>query len=410
LVLGCISCAPKAAAPAEKPAAKRTVTVTVGALLDESGPTATSTLPGVYGLRDFNDYVNKKGGLDWSGGKVIVQVEEYDNRYDPSLSLPAYEKWAARGIPLIITHQSTDNLGLKDRAARDQIVILTLSPTSGALMPPGWVFATYPSYADSFTGFLDWVKKTWDWKGKGTPRVATLTWDTAYGKAHMCAVDYAKEIGIDYVGTEYTTTLPTDITPQVTRLKAMKADYVFTQAVTPIAVYLKDFKRLGFNGRLVVGLNTGLSEWIPIAGVDTAAGTLSVKGLTMISAEPEDSRYMKKAREVTEFLGVTRDLRALTFYPNGTSGIMLIQDIIVRALDKVGDPDKVTGKVLYDTLLETKKYDTLGATMPLSYDETQRRGSMGIRMYEAQPDGNVTMIQDWMVVHDALKHYPECAK
>jgi len=408
LVFACISCAttPTPAPPEE--GKKETVTITIGALLDLSGPTATSTLPGVDGLRDVNNYFNKKGGLDWDGGKVIVKIEEFDNRYDPSVSLPAYERMAARGLPVVLTHQSTDNLGLKDRAERDKVVIFTLSPTSGALVPPGWVFANYLSYADSFTGFLKWVKDTWDWEGKGTPQVASLTWDTAYGKAHLCAEPYAEELGIEYVGTEYSAILPTDVTPQVERLKELGADYVVTQAVTPIAIYMKDMHRLGFEGHLVIGLNTGLIEWIPAAGADAAVGTISLKGLIDMGSITADHPYMKKCKEIQDYLGIDRDIS--TFYPNGTSGMVIIQDAIVRALNKVGDPDKVTGQAIYDALIETKNLDTWGATTPISYSATQRRGSVSLRMTEAKPGGSIGLVHDWMEVPDALELYPTCAE
>jgi len=402
-VLVLTSCAPSAAPTI--PAQKATVTVNIGALLDLSGPTATSTQPGVDGIRDFINYENQKGGLDWSGGKVIIKLNEVDNRYDPSISMPAYDKMVAQGYPIILTHQSADNLALKGKAKNDQVVLVTLSPTPGALTPPGWVFANYIDHASAFCAFCNWAKATW--KGSGTPKIASLTWDTAYGKAHMCALDYPKQIGLEYVGTEYTPMMPQDVSPQVTRLKEAGADYVWTQAVI-ISTYLKDMKRLGFQGKLVTGLNTGLIEWIPTVTPEVMAGTMHVSGLIDMAAADPNGPFMKKFNEVTTTLNVKRPHS--TFYPNGASAAILVQKAIVSALNTVGDIKKLNGKACYDALVNMKNVDSLGITDKFTFSETQRRGSMSIQVVQAQPDGSIKLIADWTKAPDALEKYPDCAK
>jgi hypothetical protein len=224
----------------------------------------------------------------------------------------------------------------------------------------------------------------------------------------MCALDYAKQIGVEYVGTEYTAIMPQDVTPQVTRLKEAGVNYVWTQAVSPIAVYMKDFKRLGFQGKWIIGLNSGLIEWIPVAGPEVAAGHMRVSGLCDMGAADPNGPFMSKVREVTEFLNVKRP--HTTFYPNGASAAIIVQTAIVNALNTVGDANKLNGKAVYDALIKMKKVDSLGITDLITFSETERCASRSIQIIQAQPDGTLKLVADWTKCPNALEKFPECAK
>jgi hypothetical protein len=175
-----------------------------------------------------------------------------------------------------------------------------------------------------------------------------------------------------------------------------------------IATYLKDFKRLGFQGKLVTGLNTGLIEWIPAVTPEVAAGTLHVSGLIDMGAADPNGPFMKKFNEVTTYLNVKRPHS--TFYPNGASGALLMQKAIVSALNTVGDVSKVNGKACYDALVNMKNVDSMGITESFNFSETQRRASMSVQVVQAQPDGSIKVIGDWQKCPDALANYPDCAK
>lgn len=390
----------------EEVAPPKTVHVTIGGLLDQSGPTASGTLPGVYGLMDFIEYVNRQGGLDWSGGKVIIDLDLPDVRYDPAISYPAYEKMAAKGYPLILTHASHDNVGLLDKAARDKVVLLTMSPTSSAIFKKGWLFSMTPAYSDNFCGFLEWVKATWE--GEEPAKIGTLTWDTAWGKAHLCAIDYVEELGMEYVGTEYSPIMPTDVTPQLGRLAKAGADFVWNQSTAPVPIIMKDMYRTDFPGVLVCSSNTPLDDYLAVVGYEVAAGTLHACPVIDWLAEPESEFVVYAQKVQLEVLGSLRTPG--TFYPLGALCALMAQWLIPRALDACGGPDELTGQVIYDLLVTMEDVDFMGICMPLTLSPDERRGSMGVKMYEAQPDGSIKAVSDWIVCPDSLAKYPACAE
>lgn len=400
-----VGCAKPTVAP-PSPTAKQTVHVTVGALLDQSGPTASGTVPGINGFLDFFQYVNKQGGSDWSGGKVIIDVNLVDCRYDPAISYPAYDKMAAQGIPIIYTHASFDNVGLKDKAAKDKIVLLTMSSTSAALATPGWVFSYTPAYADNFCGFLDWVKATW--KGDKPAKIGSLTWDTPWGKSHLCALDYVKELGMEYVGTEYIPTTPTDVTPQLGRLAKAGADYIYSSCTAPLPTIMKDMYRTNFPGKLVCSSNSPMDDGVVVVGYEVGAGAMHASPVIDTAAEPTAPFTVFAQKVQLDVFGSVRP--NTTFYPIGAAGALLTQWLIPRALDACGGPDKLTGQVIYDTLLTMKNVDLMGVTMPVSYTPTERRGSMGEKIYQAQKNGTIKAVSDWIVCPDAVHKYPDCAK
>jgi len=402
------ACAAPEPAPTPTPTPeKKTVTVTIGALFDMSGPTASGTAPAVAPFYDIIDYGNKQGGLDWSGGKLLIEVDTVDHRYDPAISYPAYDKMAAKGYPLILTHASFDNVGLLDKAARDKIVLLTTSATSAALYEPGWVFTYVPSYADNFAGFLDWVKETWE--GPQPAKIASLTWDNPWGKAHLCAVDYVKEVGLEYVGTEYCATAPTDVTPQLARLAKAGADYVWNQSTAPVPTILKDMYRTNFPGTFVASNNTPIDQYIAVVGGEVAAGVIHPSSTIKYMAEPDSEAWAYLQKVQLEVKGHTMDIK-VTHAPLGTLGGLVTQWGLPRALDAAGGLDNLSGQHLYDALLTMKDVDFMGNCKPVTLSPTERRGSMGVKIYQFQPDGSCKALTDWRTCPDALHKYAACAE
>ena len=402
------ACATPEPAPTPPPTTPgiQTVTVTIGGLLDHSGPTASGTLPGINAMHDYIDYVNSQGGFDWSGGKLIIEMDLPDCRYDPAISFPAYDKMVAKGYPIIMTHASFDNIGLKDKAAKDKVVLATISATSGALAEPGWVFAPMPAYASNFCGFLDWAKETWE--GPEPPKIGTLTWDNPWGKAHLCALDYVEKIGLEYVGTEYCATAPSDVTPQLARLAEGGCDYVWTQSTAPVPTIMKDMYRTDFPGVLVASSNTPVDDYLPVVGFEVAAGTLHACPTIDWMAEPDSEAVRFFQMVQLERLGQLRP--PATFYLNGALDAMLSQWAITTALDQGADPNNVTGQDCYDALLTAKDVDFMGITMPVTFTPEMRQGGMGVKMYEAQANGTMKTVSEWRICPDALKMYPDCAK
>ena len=61
-----------------------------------------------------------------------------------------------------------------------------------------------PAYQDAFSATLDWIKKDWAGKGKsGAPKVAIMSWDSAYGREPLNGgKEYAEKLGIELLPSE----------------------------------------------------------------------------------------------------------------------------------------------------------------------------------------------------------------
>src|ERR1700760_3649035 len=90
-----------------------------------------------------------------------------------------------------------------------------------------WVFKSFPSNDDQIPAELDYAKK------KGWNRIALLTDNTSFGKdtAEMTR-EVVKKYGLELVADESYSPSDTDVSAQVTRVRAAKPDVVLNLAGT----------------------------------------------------------------------------------------------------------------------------------------------------------------------------------
>ncbi|MDY6852175.1 MAG: ABC transporter substrate-binding protein, partial [Thermodesulfobacteriota bacterium] len=215
----------------------------VSAIPDMTGPYAAIVGPAYAAFQDAAEYVNDNGGV--KGVPIEVIVRDCGGKVDKGVNIyMQYREMKPR--PLIVFGViSGVGEALRERFNEDKFPAMWVSSTS-LLYPAMYTFGSYPTYADLCGLFIDWAAETW--KGKKPARLAFLTWDTTYGKAVMYdeVFDHAKSKGINVVAKEYFGIRDVDLTSQLTRIRAKKADFVFTNtAGRGPAMIAKAMKEMG---------------------------------------------------------------------------------------------------------------------------------------------------------------------
>jgi branched-chain amino acid transport system substrate-binding protein len=182
-----------------------------------------------------------------------------------------------------------------------------------------WVFKSFPSNDDQIPAELNYAKK------KGWNRVALLTDNTSFGKdtAEMTRA-VAKEKGLDLVAEEFYSPSDTDVTAQVTRVRAANPDLILNLAggiPTGILVAKKSLQ-LGMKTPLMQGMNFVVESYPPL--VPGAIEQSYFAGSKMMVDLPSSDPLYPN---IAAFRKKYSDMRGASARPNGNT--ITVPDILL---------------------------------------------------------------------------------
>ncbi|MDY7032588.1 MAG: ABC transporter substrate-binding protein [Thermodesulfobacteriota bacterium] len=366
--------------------------VYVAMLADLSGPYAPGTAGLNSGMKDACEYVNTVlGGIKGVPVKSILR----DTGGNVSVAISRYmevREMKPRPIVLIIS-VSSESEALKERFAEDKFPCISVVSVP-AIYPPAYTFGMAPLWADQFGAFIDWLVETKEGlKDPKHPKVAILTWDTAFGRSVLTddCFDYAKKKGVEIVAKELFGVMDIDVSTQLFRIRSKKADWIYTcTSFLGPPVIMKSAR--GF--RYKINLCNAPMDWslINIGGdvMEGVTGMLPFEswddsehpGIKLV-----DEWFKKKGRKPSE-----RVLGYLLAWGN----IITIVECTRRAVDE-GGWDNLDGpavKAQFEKLRDFKALD-------LAYfDYTpKRRTPTKVKMYRIK-GGKILPITDWRVCPD----------
>jgi hypothetical protein len=210
--------------------------------------------------------------------------------------------------------------------------------------------------------------------------------------------EYGKIKGVDVFPWTYYSFVATDFGTELRRIiEETKADYVWLRGgAAQVAAIMKDVVRLGYKDK---------AKWIityfsldpvvaKIAGRDVMAG---VYGLNSDAGMPTDEGWgIDLARKLFKEYRKKGDISQL--YISGIHVAMIAHESVKRALEKTGDPKKLTGKGIIDAYYTIKNLD-LGGVAPETTITYPNPAMMSkIRMVQWKEDGSIIPITAWIDV------------
>lgn len=347
--------------------------IKIGQLGEWTGPAGrTCGPPGDALIVYFHEYVNKeKGGIPYkdpkSGkvlGKVKTKVYYADCRYELPLFKSAYRDFVDKGVVVCHSTSSPALEGLKKDFKRDKIPCFQTSTNTVAHWPPEWIFGNRPSFADDVGFYVDWILE--NWKEKRAPRIALMFYDGPFGRSMLWGgPQYAKSKGVEVVAEEPVPPMPVDMSSQILRIKAAKADFIIGNVLgSQAAVILKDMKRLGIDIPFGTCTDTDAAEMVDLGG-DAAEGAYFLLGSWVLWDESNpaikwvNEHYRKYMKGKPGYDVEKRPYPDAVWYV-GWQISVIMEEAIRLALEKV-HPDKLTGKKLRDYgIFRIKNFDANG--------------------------------------------------
>jgi branched-chain amino acid transport system substrate-binding protein len=332
------------------PAAAQTV-YQVPAMSDYSGPFAAimpMVGPGREGVVNWwNAEVGAKLG-------VKLELKTYDTRYDTAQTASLWPGVLATKPLIGLSLGGPDVSALQQRLATDKVpMILGSAATGFSWRPNQWVMATRPTFVHEFTGFIEWFQKT---KAGGSRPVKVAMFTT---EASPTFADLGKGINayakanpamINLVEMVYVEPQPADLTLQLRRVLNAGAELILVPTNIQQAVAVKRaMQALGKNVPMAYSIHNSPAMLQKLLGSITAMeGDYEVH--SGVIASDEDNETKKFYDMLVAKYGMKAPWHSLTTV--GMSQALVLVRVVEAAARKSGG-DKLTGELLYKTLIDT---------------------------------------------------------
>ena len=311
--------------------------IKLGAILAETGPASFLGTPEAKTLRMLVEDVNAKGGINGKKIELIIK----DTGADPQKAVSFAKQLIDEEKVFAIIGPSTsgETMQIKNIAEEGKTILLSCAAAEVIVNPIArYVFKVAPSDRFAVEMIFHQMKKM------GVTRIGLLSSNTGFGKAGKEQVErLASEHGIQILVSEVYDKSATDLTAEVTKLKAAHVQAVLNWSIEPAqAIVIKNVRQIGlavpvFQSHGFANIQYAKAAGAAAEGVLFPASRLIVADV-LESKHPQKSVVMgyKKAYEGKFKEDVS------TFGGHGYDALM----ILVRALKEKGaDREKVRSAI-----------------------------------------------------------------
>ncbi|MDP2854541.1 MAG: ABC transporter substrate-binding protein [Smithellaceae bacterium] len=323
--------------------------IKIGALFSISGPAAFLGEPERNTAQMVVDEINKAGGIK---GRMLELVV-IDTQGDPAKAVQGANKLIKDDKVAAIIGPSTtgDSMAVIPVVEKAEIPLISCAAGSKITEPvKKWVFKTAQNDALAVAKIYEYLNK------QKISKIAILTVSDGFGSSgREQLVAHAKEFGMDIISNETYGPKDTDMTAQLTKIRAGGAQAIICWGTNPgPAVIARNVKQLGIKLPLFMSHGVSSRKFIELAG-DAAEGIILPSGRVIVANQMPNSDPQKKA---------------LLSYVNGYKTIYKIEGdhfgghawdammLLKGAIEKVGD----TPSAIRDQLEKTTKFSGIGGT------------------------------------------------
>jgi len=259
------------------PTARAAEPVKLGALLSVTGPAAFLGGPEARTLEMAVEELNARGGL--GGRPVQLLVKDTGGSPEKAVSFAKQLIDEEQVFAIIGPSTSGETMAVKALAEGSGTLLLSCAAAEVIVNPVArWVFKTAQKDSHAATAIFLQLKKM------GLTKVGVLTSNTGFGKAGKEQLEkLAPEHGVQIVVSETYDKAATDLTAEVTKLKAAGVQALVNWSIEPAqAIVIKNARQLGFTAPIFQSHGFGNVQYARAAGA-AAEGVLFPVGHLMVA-------------------------------------------------------------------------------------------------------------------------------
>ena len=317
--------------------------IVIGAIFSTTGDNAPLGVPERDTVEMLEKQINSKGGIKGRPVKVLF----FDDAGKPDQAVQACQELLAnKSVVAIIGPTLTGpSLAISNMCQQAKMPLISCAASVKIVKPvKSYVFKTAQSDALAVAKILTYCK------AHKIKKVGFINDSNAFGASGREQWDaLSGKAGIKTVETVSFGTSDTDMTSQLTKIRAAKPDAVVCWGTNPgPAIVAKDMKRLGMKQPLIMSHGIANKDFIRLAqsaaeGVVFPAGKLLVAS-SISSSDPQKSRLLGYVADFSK----ANKKAPNTFGGHAWDSFMLV----VKAIEKVG-PNRAK---IRDTVEKTKKF------------------------------------------------------
>jgi len=234
----------------------------IGVIQPLTGPGAEIGRRNAEGVKGAIELANERGGI---GGMHVSEVV---------CDTQSVEQQAVLCTRRLVTEEKVNLLAAAGTTPQTLAIVPTVEAAKVPLFSIAggtilfkplrtWVFKALAGNDDQIPAAVDFLK------AKGVQRLAIIRDNGPFGTdVAENLKPYAAKLGIEIVAEEIYSPTDTDMTAQVTRLRAAKPDAIFDMSSNPPpgAIIAKKIAQLGMTVPIVVGSNLQTSDFAKLSG------------------------------------------------------------------------------------------------------------------------------------------------
>jgi branched-chain amino acid transport system substrate-binding protein len=244
--------------------------IKIGGLLETSGFIASLGQPGLEGAMLAVEQVNAAGGINGRKVAFVNVNSESDNTKTVSGAKRLLEQ---ENVVAIVGPMSSGSVfAVADTIERAQVPMIANGASRGIVLPPEKRRFTFLAPLTDVVVQSVMLK---DMQAKGIKRIAVLNSDVAFGTSGRDSLEKGvAAYGITIVAKETFGNADTDMTPQLTKIRASDAEATVIWATGPgLAISTKNHRALGVKTPLYLAHSANDFNFLRLAG-DAANGVL----------------------------------------------------------------------------------------------------------------------------------------
>lgn len=376
LALVFTACAPAAPPPAAKetakPAAKEPYKIAfVGSKTGTFGALGSSLFRGV---ELEVERINQRGGVDGHP----LQVVSYDDQSKSEETIALLRKAALDDKALAIIGPLPAVLVVPALPVLRELKVPAFPIGQVDLTPEDrYVFTLIASVPDYLNYYFDYASK------KGWKKMVGLNTRDDLAERIVKYMDAnAGKFGVQILSQERIGQTDTDVTPQLTKLKALNPDVLLTwSAGDPTVLSYKNARQIGFDAPMMISTSAGVGRFFQLTGDIPREGLLYMVGTKLDSADVlPDSPTKKELLEFRSAFKTKYDMNAA--FSEGVAKDAV--DMLAEALKAAGpDREKIRGNLENIKFEGTQSYkkspqDHMGIDTAASWSMLTAKGSAWI--------------------------------
>jgi branched-chain amino acid transport system substrate-binding protein len=262
-------------------------TIKVGAILSVTGPASFLGSPESKTLVMLVDDINAKGGIN--GAKVELVIKDSGGSPEKAVSFAKQLIDEDKVFAILGPSTSGETMAIKNIAEEGKTILISCAAAEVIVNPQAkYVFKTPQMDKHAVIRIFQQMKKM------NISRIGVLSSNTGFGKAGKEQIEkLAAEYGITVVISEVYDKAATDLTAEVTKVKAASVQAIVNWSIEPAqAIVIKNARQIGLTIPIFQSHGFGNIGYVKAAG-SAAEGVIFPAGRLLVADALSDKNPQK---------------------------------------------------------------------------------------------------------------------